>query len=336
MANNVKYIQPGMQPFASDVNQMVQGFTGLADLGSLQLASPISTSASPTATAAPGSGNLTGTYKYQLVYVTGWIDSYYNLYISGFAPSTETTITLAAQNGSITIPSFSLPIIAVLIYRTSAGGASGSEKYVGIVMQNTGTTFIDNMSDGSLGNPPTTGINNTVIPSTVPATNTTGTTLQLASLHLKPVGEGGGTAYITKESQFSATAQVAMYIGGDGSTTNTVTGYLNQYDYFAIKSTNAGTHHLFGTDGTYKCGGMLTGYGGFGGLGRISAFAWNGTIASGSSVNISHNLGYKPIVQTFGTTGNVILTFDTPDLNTLKITNYSSGSNAFTGFVYLW
>lgn len=336
MANNVKYIQPGAQPYASDINQMIQGLTGQADLGSLQLANPISAPAAPTITAASGAGNLTGTYKYQLVYVTGWVDSYYNLYISGFAPSTETTVTLTVQNGSITIPSFNLPIIAVLIYRTPAGGASGSEKYVGMAMQNAGFTFIDNVSDGNLGNPPSNGIYNTAIPSAVPSSNTTGTTLQLASLYLRPVGEGGGTAYITKENPFGNNALVSVYIGGDGNTTNTVVGYLNQYDYFAIKSTNAGTHHLFGTDGSYKCGGLITSYGGFSGLGRISAFSWNGTVVSNASVNITHNLGYKPIVQAFGTTGNVILTFDAPDVNTVKISNYSSGANAFTGFVYLW
>jgi phage minor structural protein len=77
-------------------------------------------------------------------------------------------------------------------------------------------------------------------------------------------------------------------------------------------------------------------YGGYKKIGRLPAFSWTGTIASGSSVTLTHNLGYKPIVQTAGSLGNIIISVNYVDDNKVIIYAYSSGGNAFTGTVNLF
>jgi hypothetical protein len=179
LANNLKKIQPGASPMASDINQLLNGLTGQADIGTLQLAPQTAAPSTPNINTV--TGVFTGTYKYQLVYVTGWLDSYYNLYVSGFAPSAETTVTLTSQNASIMIPSFNAPIIGVLIYRTVAGGASGTEQFVGSYLLSSGGTFVDSVLDTNLGtNLPTAPTwLGTAVTASVPTTNTTGSSVAL-------------------------------------------------------------------------------------------------------------------------------------------------------------
>ena len=77
----------------------------------------------------------------------------------------------------------------------------------------------------------------------------------------------------------------------------------------------------------------IDGRDGFVNIGKKSAFSWSGTIPVNASVNISHNLGYKPIVHFDGTVGNVVLT--TSDASTTYMRIYAYG-NPWTGTVYLW
>ena len=192
-----KTITPGQKPLASDLNQIIQALTGQADLGNLQLTPSLSTPATPTLTAG-STGILNGAYNYQLVYVTGFVESDDGLFVSGFASGSEGTITVTSKQVNVTIPAFSAPTIAVLIYRTIAGGATGSEEYAGIFTSSAGGTFVDNLADASLGtgmpnsssSPKATG---TTIPATVPISNTTGMLLTVPS-GMKVKGKYTGTA----------------------------------------------------------------------------------------------------------------------------------------------
>lgn len=72
---------------------------------------------------------------------------------------------------------------------------------------------------------------------------------------------------------------------------------------------------------------------GFSGLGKVPAATWTGTIALDSSVTITHNLGYKPIVDISGTIGNIVITHVHLDDNRTQIQIYSLGGNTFAGTV---
>lgn len=190
-----KIIQPGQAPLASDVNQFTQALNGTADVGTIKILPQINAPSSPTLTAVSG-GVLTGTYNYMLVFASGWIDSYYNLYIEGFAPGLEGTIAITNQNVNVTIPSFPTGVVAVLIYRTIAGGTSGTEKYVGMSMI-PNSVFTDGVVDNILGNTPTQGVFGSAIPVIVPSTNSTGSDLVPPTLEGVPSVIGPTGAIIT-------------------------------------------------------------------------------------------------------------------------------------------
>lgn len=202
MANNLKTIVPGAPPMATDINQLIQMLNGLIDIGVLKFSSPVAAPSAPTISAVAGAANLTGTYKYKLVYLTGWVDSYYNLYVNGFSVSNETSITLSSQNASITIPSFPTSVIGVAIYRTAAGGASDTQKYVDIMVNSALGPYVDSVSDANLGtrmlgastSPKAYG---TAIPASVPTTNTTGTFVQVTNVTTSvPAGPSGTLAIV--------------------------------------------------------------------------------------------------------------------------------------------
>lgn len=64
-----------------------------------------------------------------------------------------------------------------------------------------------------------------------------------------------------------------------------------------------------------------------------AAATWQGTIASGTSVYITHNLGYYPLFSFDGTVGNTTLTTAKQDNNTVRIYCYG---NEWTGTVYMF
>ena len=65
-------------------------------------------------------------------------------------------------------------------------------------------------------------------------------------------------------------------------------------------------------------------------------YTWSGAISSGANANLTHNLGHYPMVALSGTRGNLELTYQFTDTNNIVVSNYSSGSNIWTGTVYLW
>lgn len=97
------------------------------------------------AAVAGAAGVLTGVYRYAFTFVTAAGET-------KIGP--EVTVTLASQEGSLSnIPLGNAVsgVTARKMYRTVAGGASGTEKLVATISDNTTTTTIDNLADGSLG-----------------------------------------------------------------------------------------------------------------------------------------------------------------------------------------
>lgn len=104
--------------------------------------------------AAGGAGTPNGVYKCQVTFVNAQGET-----IGG----TEATVTVTNQQISWSgIPLGPTTTTQRKLYRTPAGGATGTEKLVTTIADNTTTTFTDNVADGSLG-------------AAVPATNTAGT-----------------------------------------------------------------------------------------------------------------------------------------------------------------
>lgn len=97
------------------------------------------------AVAAGIAGAPVGAYKYVVTFVTA---------IGETPASPEVLITLTSQHGAITAIPVGAPgagVISRKIYRTAAGGASGTEKLLTTIADNVTTTFDDNVADGTLG-----------------------------------------------------------------------------------------------------------------------------------------------------------------------------------------
>jgi uncharacterized phage protein gp47/JayE len=114
--------------------------------------------ATPTAptVAAGAAGVPNGTYKVQVTFLNSMGET---------AGGAEATVTVTNQQISWTaIPLGGAGTTARRLYRTAAGGATGTEKLVTTLNDNTTTTFTDNVADSALGN-------------AIPTTNTTAQSL---------------------------------------------------------------------------------------------------------------------------------------------------------------
>jgi hypothetical protein len=93
------------------------------------------------------------------------------------------------------------------------------------------------------------------------------------------------------------------------------------------------TNIKLGMNGNALFNGKVKAVGGFSGVGRVPAFTWTGTIALNSSVTITHGLGYNPMTQIDGTSGNIVYTVASISTTQTRVTIYSSGGNTFTGSI---
>jgi hypothetical protein len=183
MSNVFKAPQSGTNPLASDVGQIIQALSGQADVGQLTLTQAQATPSAPAGTAT-GTGNLNGTYYYKTVLITGWQQSDGSFYVNGFAPSADSA-AVTVTNGQVNltnIASGGAGTIGRAIYRTAAGGATGTEKFAFVIWDNTTTSYTDNIPDSQLGTGmPTSSSSPAVygnaIPANVPTSNTTGTSI---------------------------------------------------------------------------------------------------------------------------------------------------------------
>lgn len=107
------------------------------------------------ALAAGAAGSPNGTYRCQVTFVNAAGET---------TGGVEFTITVTSTHIAwSSIPTGPSGTTARKLYRTSAGGAAGTEKLVTTIADNTTTTFDDNVADGSLGAAiPTTNTANTV------------------------------------------------------------------------------------------------------------------------------------------------------------------------------
>ena len=95
MSENLKIILGGAVPLPTDVNQLVQGMIGTADLGSLALFPTVSDPGAASVAVNTAAGNLTGTYQYIVVLATGWKATDGTMYVRGFAPGTASASVAA-------------------------------------------------------------------------------------------------------------------------------------------------------------------------------------------------------------------------------------------------
>lgn len=206
LAANLKIVQAGNDTFSSDINQYGDGLSAKADLGALSLLEELTAPGTPTLTAT-GSGNLSGTYHYIVVFASGWVSAAGNFYVNGFVPGTAASVSTTSQEVQLTsIPTGPTGTIARVIYRTAGGGAAGTEEFAAWIGDNSTTALLDNVADGSLGTGMPT-VNGTAIPADVPTTNTTGTSLT-GILNLSSgssvTGTISGAATWSGEQTFSA------------------------------------------------------------------------------------------------------------------------------------
>lgn len=174
MTNTLYKVNPGDKPLASDVDQLVDTLNGVFDVGSVTLAAPMSvpSTASTAAVAVAGSGLSVGTYLYKFTYVAGYVKSNGTfIYGSETNGSAEISVTTTAGNQQVNVTGiptvWPTSAVALRIYRTAVGGASGTEKLVTTITTPT-ASYSDTTADASLG-------------AAIPTTNTTGTKLTLGA-----------------------------------------------------------------------------------------------------------------------------------------------------------
>lgn len=163
-------------------NTIYDAFHETADVGTLSMCGVQPAPSAPSVSASM-SGVLSGTYRYVTVLVTGYVTSDGVYHIKGFSPSVDSA-SVSLSNQSCSVANISLGnngTIARAIYRTVAGGAAGTEKFLALITDNSTTTFTDNTPDSSLGQIPTSGISGVLPPTVSGMTNTTGSTLQWTS-----------------------------------------------------------------------------------------------------------------------------------------------------------
>lgn len=104
----------------------------------------------PTLAIAAGTALGIGAYKYQVTFVTQ-VDAVTTGETQG---GTEATVTTTSGNQAVNltaIPTGPAGTIQRKIYRTAVGGATGTEKLVATIADNTTTTYADTVADASLG-----------------------------------------------------------------------------------------------------------------------------------------------------------------------------------------
>jgi hypothetical protein len=190
----IPVLQPvagGNVPLASDVNQLVRLLLGKQDAGgALSLFRPIPAPQAPALAAGPA-GNPSGEYRCVVVHVTGWLTDAGTYVVAGMVGSGEALISVSGFQIQWTLPTPPAGVIARVLYRTRAGGATGTEEFAVWVGDSVTTVVLDNVADGALGTgmpgpsstPPVIG---NAVPAPVPVGNTTGTILS-----------GGGSNVLT-------------------------------------------------------------------------------------------------------------------------------------------
>ncbi|MNM56750.1 hypothetical protein D3C81_679270 [compost metagenome] len=101
------------------------------------------------------------------------------------------------------------------------------------------------------------------------------------NLYFKPIGDSTDTTYMVKESPVADNTFLSAYVGDNGSGAVLTGTSTSGPDYFAIKSTNLGIHHLFATNGNAVHAGTVTATSFLGSLvgNAATASKWNSAIS---------------------------------------------------------
>jgi hypothetical protein len=335
-------IAKGALPKAADIQQLINILQALYDAGPLSFLGSVSApSTAPTATLS--SGSLNGSYQWGTYWITGIPNGSGGVNVTGrTTPSPySTSISLTNQQGTVSISGQGIPqgVIGWGVVRNHAGGSvwyevPGSEQFnlSGLMP----VTFIDNTSDANLI-------------TSAPSTNTTGTPVTFGApvtfdspVYLNGVDNVNAppTPVILASSNIQG---VGMTEFGDLVPINP--SQIQSGTYWTVKDKNGNPMwKVYLSGGAIDCEAYWRCYGGLyvpsgqstwlcNGIGWN--YTWSGTINTGTSTTLTHNLGHYPIVALAGTTGNLELTYRFQDLETIVVTNYSSGGNNWTGGVYL-
>jgi len=280
LLNNFKTILPGTLPLATDVDQLRQALSGIADVGPLSLCAVQAIPNIPSITSS-GVGNLNGAYYYETIIVTGFQQSDGSFYVNGFVNSGDSNqVTIANGQGSIAnIALGSVGTIGRAIYRTIASGAKGSEQFAFMIWDNTTTSFMDNTLDGNLGtsipNSSTTpAVYGSLISVAAPTINTTGTQLlqltQSTGGVIVTTGNGAGAGLFS-----TINATYILWAWDKGSVNHLMaTGYKGGSGTTHSLSVNSSVGLTLGSSnslGTQAITGVATGEGAT----MCIAFPWN-------------------------------------------------------------
>lgn len=163
-------VSSGAVPLASDINQVYDTFSGLADAGKLSMAASVPAPAAPTATVAAGTGLGVGDYYYGVSFITGYLKSDGTYAITGetLTKSIGAKVTTTTGNQKVNLklpigPSNAPHVIGRRVYRSKVGTIS--PMYLAAeILNDTQVDYADTKPD--------TGLNTAVKENT---TDTTGT-----------------------------------------------------------------------------------------------------------------------------------------------------------------
>lgn len=209
-------------------DRVAHALLGAADIGAISYCAAQGTPAAATYTAS-GTGNLLGGYHYREVLITGYNNPDGTHFVRGFAPAAQRgsyDVSPSSQQVSVTnLPVGTAGCIGRVIYRSAANGAAGSEKFCGIIWDNTTTVFIDNLVDSQLG-AGIPSVQGASIPASVPTSNTTGTTAPIPTPAQIGLGEVNNTADSAKSVNYANTAGSAPANGGTAANTTSISSAL--------------------------------------------------------------------------------------------------------------
>ena len=223
----------------SFADRIAHGLFSTADIGSLSFCPAQAVPAAATYIVG-SAGNLLGNYRYREVLISGYNNIDGTRFVAGLSPATSRTsydVSPSSQQVSITnLPLGSTGCIGRANYRSAAGGAAGSEKYCGIIWDNTTTTYTDNLIDAQLGTGMPTVLG-TAIPANVPTSNTTGTTLTAIPNGTMPASTNvvmSGNTHTLAEAWNGASVDLSV----DGNSGKAMTNAQNAgYSYSGISLT---------------------------------------------------------------------------------------------------
>lgn len=185
-------VSVGGAPMASDVNQLIDIFTGKNDIGVITFAPRIN---DPTAlisglTMAAGTSLGVGTYQYVYTFITGYYQSNGTQLVTGETlPSPAVSVTTTTGNTKVTLGTIPVgvgsSIIGRRIYRTTVGGTTFN---LLATLDNVASSYADNTADTSLG------------VTTIPTSNTTGTKLSTTDQVTKTLSHGQNLIPTNQES----------------------------------------------------------------------------------------------------------------------------------------